>query len=109
MAGKSVIESIETRVGRLIEEHGRLVKLCAELTSERDALRGELRADEERIRALNAELARMQLAEGLAGSGRNREKARARVNRLMREVDKCIALVEAAEGISGTAPQNDDR
>ena len=25
---------------------------------------------------------------------RNREKARARVNRLMREVDKCIALAE---------------
>ena len=36
--------------------------------------------------------ARMQLTEGLAGGGRNREKARARVNRLY-EVDKCIALL----------------
>ena len=44
-------------------------------------------------RELDAELARMQLTEGLAGGGRNREKARARVNRLMREVDKCIALL----------------
>ena len=35
----------------------------------------------------------MQLTEGLAGESRNREKARARVNRLMREVDKCIALL----------------
>ena len=45
------------------------------------------------VRELDAELARMQLTEGLAGGGRNREKARARVNRLMREVDKCIALL----------------
>ena len=45
-------------------------------------------------RELDADLARMQLTEGLAGGGRNREKARARVNRLMREVDKCIALAE---------------
>jgi hypothetical protein len=35
----------------------------------------------------------MQLAEGLAGGSQNREKARARINRLMREVDKCIAMV----------------
>ena len=33
------------------------------------------------------------LAEGLAGGGRNRERARARVNRLVREVDRCIALL----------------
>ena len=59
-----------------------------------DALRAEKRSLEERVRELDAELARMQLAEGLAGGSRNREKARARVNRLMREVDKCIALAE---------------
>ena len=48
---------------------------------------------QERIRELDGELSRMQLTEGLAGESRNREKARARVNRLMREVDKCIALL----------------
>ena len=55
--------------------------------------RSEKRTLEERVRELDAELARMQLTEGLAGGGSNREKARARVNRLMREVDKCIALL----------------
>ena len=63
MADKSVITNIEARVRQLIDDHKRLSDLCAELT------------------------------EGLAGGGRNREKARARVNRLMREVDKCIALL----------------
>ena len=52
---------------------------------------------QERIRELDGELSRMQLTEGLAGESRNREKARARVNRLMREVDKCIALLGRPE------------
>ena len=80
MADKSVITNIEARVRQLIDDHKRLSDLCAELTAQR-------------VRELDAELARMQLTEGLAGGGRNREKARARVNRLMREVDKCIALL----------------
>ena len=83
MADKSVITNIEARVRQLIDDHKRLSDLCAELTAPL----------EERVRELDAELARMQLTEGLAGGGRNREKARARVNRLMREVDKCIALL----------------
>ena len=94
MADKSVITNIEARVRQLIDDHKRLSDLCAELTTQRDTLRSEKRTLEERVRELDAELARMQLTEGLAGGGSNREKARARVNRLMREVDKCIALAE---------------
>ena len=109
MADKSVIESIEARINRLIEEHGRLSGLCRELTAQRNALQAEKRTLEERNRELDAEVARMQLTEGLAGESRNREKARARVNRLMREVDKCIAIVENAEKVSAAAQEADDR
>ena len=78
MADKSVITNIEARVRQLIDDHKRLSDLCAELTAQRDTLRSEKRTLEERVRELDAELARMQLTEGLAGGGRNREKARAR-------------------------------
>ena len=93
MADKSVITNLEARVKQLIDDHRRLSELCAELTAQRETLRAEKRTLEERVRELDGELARMQLTEGLAGESRNREKARARVNRLMREVDKCIALL----------------
>ena len=89
MADKSVIVNIEARVRQLMGEHRDAVRLNRELTAERDALKAENRALKERIRALDAELARAQLAEGLAGG--------ARVNRLMREVDKCIALLRQPE------------
>lgn len=94
MVDKSVITNLETRVGQLIDDHRRLSERCSQLTAQCDALRNEKRALEERVKALDAELARMQLTEGLAGGTRDKEKARSRVNRLMREVDKCIALVE---------------
>ena len=68
-----------------------------ELTAQRDSLKAENRTLQERIRELDGELSRMQLTEGLAGGSRNRDKARARVNRLMREVDKCIALLGRPE------------
>lgn len=97
MAGKSVITTIETRIVQLVDDHKRLSQLCAELTAQRDSLKAENRTLQERVRDLDAELSRMQLTEGLAGESRNREKARARVNRLMREVDKCIALLGRPE------------
>lgn len=94
MVDKSVITNLETRIGQLIDDHRRLSELCSELTARCEALRSEKRTLEERVKAQDAELARMQLTEGLAGGSRDKEKARARVNRLMREVDKCIALLE---------------
>ena len=82
MADKGVISNIEGRVRQLMDDHRRVSELCASLTAQRDALRAEKRSLEERVRELDAELARMQLAEGLAGGSRNRE------------MDKCIALAE---------------
>ena len=111
MTDKSVIGNIETRVRQLIEEHRRLKQACAELTAQRDTLLDEKRTLEARIRELDAQVARMQLVEGLAGGSRDRDKARARVNRLMREVDKCIALLERPEeqpdDTSTTTPEED--
>lgn len=97
MADKSVITNIENRIRQLMDDHKRLSELCVELTAQRDGLKAENRTLQERIRDLDGELSRMQLTEGLAGESRNREKARARVNRLMREVDKCIALLGRPE------------
>ena len=96
MAVKSVIMELEARLNRLVDDHRKLVALCGELTAERDGLKEENRALEQRVRSLDHELSMIRLREGLAGGG-DKEKARARVNRLMREVDKCIALLDKAQ------------
>ena len=94
MADKRVITELEARIRLLLDAHKRTAKHCAELTAENNALKAENRQLQEQARSLETELARLQLTAGLAGGDdRNRDKARARVNRLMREVDKCIALL----------------
>ena len=97
MAEKNIIRTLEGRVRELMTDHQRLVTLCTEMESELAALRAEKRTLEEEQKRLQTELQRKELGEGLSGDSRNRDKARARVNRLMREVDKCIALVGALE------------
>ena len=97
MAANRVINNLEERVRQLMEAHGRLATLSEELKQECSTLRKTNRTLEEENRALREAVARQELAEGLSGNHRSREKARARVGRLMREVDKCIALVSRLE------------
>lgn len=93
MATREIIANLTAQVRRLMAEHAKQCEFCERLRSESDALRKENRALQERMRSLEEELSCVRLAEGLAGDGRNRDRARARVNRLMREVDRCIALL----------------
>ena len=93
MAEKSVITNLEKRIEQLIDDHKRLSGICSDLTRQCDKLKVENRQLAEEVKALNAQLAKEQLIEGLSGGGLNRDKARMRVNYLMREVDKCIALL----------------
>ncbi len=86
---------------QLITDHRRLGDLCRSLQGERDLLIQEKRSLQEQVKSLEHQLSVLQLCEGLAtstaSSDKARSKARARVNRLMREVDKCITLLSATE------------
>ena len=107
MAVKSIITELTAQVERLMEEHHKMQSLCEKLTAERDRLKEEKRTLESRVRDLDRELSKAQLSQGLAGDRANKEKARARVNRLMREVDKCIALLGGIEDEAARATMNE--
>lgn len=94
MAQKETINKLAEQVRLLIEEHRRKSEQCDRLAAECQGLKEENRSLQERVKQLDSEVATLQLGEGLAGNNRNTAKARARVNRLMREVDNCIALVK---------------
>ncbi len=104
MATKSIISSLESRVDQLITDHRRLRDLCRSLRKERDELKQDKRTLQEQVKSLEHQLSVLQLCEGLAtstaSSDKARANARARVNRLMREVDKCINLLSATEEVS---------
>lgn len=97
MTDKRVITNLEARIRKLIEEHRNLSGACRELTTERNSLKEENRSLQLQIQSLEKELARKELAEGLTGRSSDRDKAKARINRLMREVDRCIALLDSPQ------------
>jgi len=89
----SVIESIADKAGRLVEQNRRLMEQCDKAQRRAEKLGVENAALKATIADLERKVAVMELREGFSGSGDGRKKAQARVNRLMREVDKCIALL----------------
>ena len=81
-------------VERLIADHERVSRQCRELTKERDKLLGQKHRLEERVREQETRIKSLELAEVMRGGDGNVERAKARVNSLLREVDRCIALIK---------------
>ena len=94
MAEKDIIKLLRGEVERLIADHERVSRQCRELTKERDKLLGEKHRLEERVREQDTRIKSLELAEVMRGGDGNVERAKARVNSLLREVDKCIALIK---------------
>lgn len=97
MACKSIITHIEAQAERVIAQHEELEAAFVELQYERDNLLREVRTQAEQIQQLKAEVKKLELMESLGGAAADKTKSRARINLLLREVDRCIALLTKAE------------
>ena len=89
---------MQIQVERLIADHQRIAAECRELTQERDRLQQDKRRLEERVREMDARIKSLELTDVMLGAGGNVERARARVNNLLREVERCIAAVKHEQG-----------
>ena len=97
MACKSIITHIQAQAERVIEQHEKLEADYAQVCKECEELRAQAREQEQQLRELKAEVQRLRLAESLSGNATDKNKSRARINLLLREVDKCIALLTKTE------------
>jgi predicted nucleic acid-binding Zn-ribbon protein len=96
MSKKAVIDSIEKKVALLVGENRRLRDERAKISATAERLRGENRRLATKIAEMERRLAVMELREGFSGEtadSKGTKAARGRVNRLVREVDRCIALL----------------
>jgi hypothetical protein len=111
MAKADIIGSIEKKVARLIADNRRLRDERNKLAVAKERLRGENRQLTERLAEAERTVAILELREGFAGETVDRTStraARARVNRLMREVDRCLALLNK-DGGTGSLQNLTDR
>ena len=94
MSQKEIVKRLHDEVERLIADHERIAKECRELVKQRDKLLGEKHRLEERLREQDTRIKSLELAGVMRGNSGDVERARARVNSLLREVDRCIAAIK---------------
>ena len=94
MSQNDIVKRLHDQVERLIADHERIAKECRELVKQRDKLLGEKHRLEERLREQDTRIKSLELVGVMRGDDGNVERARARVNSLLREVDRCIAAIK---------------
>ena len=94
MSQQDIVKRLHDQVERLIADHERIAKECRELVKQRDKLLGEKHRLEERLREQDTRIKSLELVGVMRGDDGNVERARARVNNLLREVDRCIAAIK---------------
>lgn len=97
MTSKETIERLGGQVEKLMGEHRKVAAQRKQLADECKSLREENRSLREQIKRLDAELSLARLGDSLGGNAEDKKQARARINRLLREVDRCIALAANIE------------
>ena len=99
MTAEVIIENIRRKVERLMEENRSLSASYRKVCAQRDRLKEENRSLKERLAEMQRRINTLELAEGLQGGASDKKIAKAHINRLMREVDKCIALIGKTEQV----------
>ncbi len=93
MSELPVIENIRRKVARLIADNESLRRERDAVAADCDKLRRDNLGLAGRVRELDKQIAAFELIGGLSGTANDRKRAKARINRLMREVDRCIVLL----------------
>ncbi len=89
----TVISSIKEKVGQLLADNRMLRAEVKKLVAECDRVALQKRNAEEKILALEKRVQTLETVRTFAGSKADNRAARLRVNRLIREIDNCIALM----------------
>lgn len=91
---QEIIKSLSKKIARVIEDNERLQREYLTLDAKKDKLNAENRELKQTIASLEKRLNILELGNSLTSGGSvDKKQARARINRLMREIDRCIALM----------------
>lgn len=86
--------SLKRSVEKMISELERMRVLVAELENELAAAKSRLADKNEEVKELQTRYERAKLSGAILGSGDDALTARKKVSELVREIDKCIALLD---------------
>lgn len=67
--------------------------LNQDLSSQNDVLRNEVQQKQSKINELEERMQKLALVKGILAESENSDDAKLRINKIVREIDKCIALL----------------
>jgi hypothetical protein len=87
------IASIQSKVEKLVHLHRKQAEDNAKLLKDKELLLEQIEQQKQKIKSLENKVAIVSIATGQTGNEENKNELRSRVNELVREIDKCIALL----------------
>lgn len=93
MIQTTIIEAIKSKIDIITADNERLRGEIRRLIAERDGLKDQKRDFLAKIDELNKRIAVLETTEAVSGAAGDTQAAKARINRLLREIDKCVLLL----------------
>ncbi len=85
-----IVDSLENRIGKLLNKHENLKKANAELEEELATLKSKQQQFEKEIEAWTEKCNSLKLANSMLGSDQHKRETKLKINALIREIDQCI-------------------
>jgi predicted nucleic acid-binding Zn-ribbon protein len=95
MSGQGYEELIvlNRKLDELLDKYENLKREVTDLRLGNEVLKGTVQDREEKIKELETKYERIKLSGALLGEGENAVEAKKKITELVREIDRCIALL----------------
>lgn len=95
MSGQSYeeLKLLNRKLDELLNKYNKLKTEHEGLENGNEALRNKLQEREARMKELEIKYERIKLSGALLGEGENATEARKKITELVREIDRCVALL----------------
>jgi len=91
--GYEELKILNRKLDELLTRYKNLRSECTELRNGNEALKMLLQERDEKIKELEIKYERIKLSGALLGEGENAVEAKKKLTELMREIDRCVALL----------------
>lgn len=89
----NVINSLKGKIELLISRYEQVVAENQRLSAELDSCKSALDASTNNVKELEEKVNKLQLGEAFKASSQDVKEAKQKINRIVKEIDKCIALL----------------
>jgi chromosome segregation ATPase len=91
--GNEELTLLNKKLEELFERYNNLRIKNVELKNENEAIKHNLQERDEKIKELENKYERIKISGALMGEGENATEAKKKINELVREIDRCVALL----------------